>query len=106
MANTSSVSDSGNSRTPVWIADSPSATDRNSGTTKNVPACTRNMKKNETTPSRSWMLRSIVGSISAPSPRLIRRFSHITNRAITTPPPRTSQITGEIPSQWGASGLG
>ena len=51
-ANSSSVSDIGSSRTPVSIADSPSATDRNSGTTKNVPACTRNMNRNESTPER------------------------------------------------------
>ena len=62
------------------IAERPSATDRNSGTTKKIPAWTRNMKKNEMTPSRSWMFRSIVGSISAAWPRAIRRFSHITNR--------------------------
>ena len=54
---------------PVATADRPSATDRNSGTTKKIPACTRNRKKNEVTPSRSWMLRSIFGSISAAWPR-------------------------------------
>ncbi len=91
---------------PVWIAESPSATERNSGTTKNVPACTKNMKKNEVTPSRSWTLRSILGSMRAPSPSLIRRFSQSRNSAMTTAPAITSQITGESPSQCGAPGLG
>ena len=43
--------DSGSSRTPVAIADSPSATDRNSGTTKNRPACRRYWKKNDDEPA-------------------------------------------------------
>ena len=75
-ANRSSVSESGSSRTPVSIADSPSATDRNSGTTKKRPAWRRNRKRNDVTPPRSWRLRSIAGSMSAPSPRRMRRFSH------------------------------
>ena len=64
-------------------------------------------KKNEVTPSRSWMFRSIVGSISAPSPRCDAAGSPTpANRASTTPPASTSQITGESPSHSGASGLG
>ena len=105
-AKSSNISDSGSRCMPVATADRPSATDRNSGTTKKIPACTRNRKKNEVTPSRSWMLRSIFGSISAAWPRAIRRFSHAMNRPSTTPPASTSQITGESPSHSGAPGLG
>ncbi len=36
-ANSSNISESGSSRTPVSIAESPSATDKNKGTTKNRP---------------------------------------------------------------------
>ena len=64
------------------------------------------MKRNERTPLRSWMLRSIEGSISAPFPCSMRRFSQATKRATTKPPARISQITGESPSHSGASGLG
>ena len=94
-AKSSNISESGSRCIPVATADRPSATDRNSGTTKKIPACTRNRKKNEVTPSRSWMFRSIFGSISAAWPRAIRRFSHIANRPTTTQPASTSQITGE-----------
>jgi hypothetical protein len=37
----SSVIESGSSRTPVAIADRPSATDKNSSTAKNNPPCNR-----------------------------------------------------------------
>ena len=37
----SSVTESGSRRTPVSIAESPSETDRNSGTTKKTPDCTK-----------------------------------------------------------------
>ena len=46
IAATSSVSESGSSRTPVSSADSPRQTERYSGTTKKRPACTRYWKKN------------------------------------------------------------
>ncbi len=104
-AKSSNISESGSRCMPVATADRPSATERNSGTTKKIPACTRNRKKNEVTPSRSWMFRSIFGSISAAWPRAIRRFSHIANRPTTTQPASTSQITGESPSHSGAPGL-
>ena len=104
-AKSSSINESGSRCTPVATAERPRATDRNSGTTKKIPACTRNKKKNEVTPSRSWMLCSIFGSISAASPRAMRRFSHIANRPTTTQPASTSQITGESPSHSGAPGL-
>ena len=45
-AASSSVIDSGSRRTPVAIADRPSATDRKSGIAKNSPACSRYWKKN------------------------------------------------------------
>ena len=105
-ANSSSISESGSSRTPVATADIPSATDRNSGTTKKIPAWTRNRNRNEVTPLRSCRLRSIAGSISAPAPRSIRRFSQARNSPSTTPPARIIQITGESPSNSGASGFG
>ena len=68
-AKSSNISESGSRCMPVATADKPRATDRNSETTKKIPACTRNRKKNEVTPSRSWMFRSIFGSISAAWPR-------------------------------------
>ena len=58
--------DSGSSWTPVAMADSPSATDKNSGTTKNRPACRRYWKKKETRPPRSNLLSSIAGSTNTP----------------------------------------
>jgi hypothetical protein len=44
--------DRGSNRTPVAIADSPSATDKNNGTAKNRPACRRYWKKNAISPPR------------------------------------------------------
>ena len=106
-ANSSSISESGSRRMPVATADIPSATDRNSGTTKKIPAWTRNRKKNEVTPLRSWMLRSIFGSISA---ACAARDPPVLPQRRTVPAPRrlrgSSQITGESPSHSGASGLG
>ena len=43
--------DSGRIRTPVSIAESPSAIERNSGTAKNRPACSRYWKKNDGEPA-------------------------------------------------------
>ena len=57
------------------------------------------------TPLRSWRLRSIAGSISAPSPRSIRLLSHHMNPTSTTAPAKISQITGESPNHSGASGF-
>ena len=48
-----SATDNGRSRTPVSTALRPSATERNSGTVKNRPACNRNWKKNAVSPPRS-----------------------------------------------------
>ena len=106
MANSSSVSDSGSSRTPVSIADSPSATDRNSGTTKNVPAWTRNMKRNEMTPLAQLDVAQHLGVDQRTLAALDAPVLPHTNRASTTPPPRMSQITGERPSHCGSVGLG
>ena len=54
----SSVTDSGRSRTPVATADRPSATDKNSGTAKNRPACSRYWNRNEISPPRRVRLRA------------------------------------------------
>jgi hypothetical protein len=70
-AASSSVTDSGSSRTPVATADSPSATDRNNGTAKNRPACSRYWNRNERSPPRRVRLRSIAGSTSTGRPRLM-----------------------------------
>ena len=61
----SSVTDSGSSRTPVATADSPSATERKRGTTKNSPACSRNWKEKDVSPACNVGLRSMAGSTSA-----------------------------------------
>ena len=58
------------------------------------------------TPPRSWMLRSMPGSISAPSPRAIRRFSQTTKSPSAAAPAKISQITGESPNHSGAPGFG
>ena len=52
-------------RTPVSIAESPSAIERNSGTAKNRPAWSRYWKKNAVSPLRSSRTRRIAGSSSA-----------------------------------------
>ena len=101
-----SVIESGNSRTPVSIADSPNATERNSGTAKNNPPCRRNWKKNEVRPPRSTGLRMRARSMSGSEPRAISRFSHVRNSHMTTPPPSISQMVGDRPSHSGAPGLG
>ena len=49
-AATSSDSESGSSRTPVAIGDSPSTTERNSGTMKNSPAWIRNWNRKVMSP--------------------------------------------------------
>ena len=75
-----SVTDSGNSRTPVPIADSPSAMDRNSGTVKNRPIWSRYWKKKAVSPERSVPFRSIAGSMSADRFSRSRRRSHCRKR--------------------------
>ncbi len=64
--------DSGSSRTPVAIADSPSATNKNNGTVKNRPACRKYWKKNDVSPARRFRFRSIAGSSSTAPPRARR----------------------------------
>ena len=66
-AASSSVMDSGSSRTPVAIAESPSATDKNSGTAKNRPACSRYCRKNDVSPPAGS------GSATSPDPAVRRR---------------------------------
>ena len=51
------MTDSGVILIPVSIAESPSATDRYSGMTKNSPIITMNWKKNITSPPVIWRLR-------------------------------------------------
>ncbi len=70
------VIESGMMRSPVSIADSPSAIDRNSGTAKNRPAWSRYWKKNAVSPLRSSRTRRIAGSSSAAWPVSRRCFSH------------------------------
>jgi hypothetical protein len=105
-AASSSVTDSGSSRTPVWMADSPNETDRNSGMMKNRPACRKYWNPNPVSPLRRPRLRNIAGSSSTLAPRARRRFSHAMNPRSTRPPPSSSQITGDRPSQLGAFGFG
>ena len=61
----SRVSDNGSSRTPVATAESPRATERNSGMTKNSPAWRRNWKKKEVSPAWRRGTLSMLGSTSA-----------------------------------------
>ena len=105
-AASSSVIESGRSRTPVSIAESPSATERNSGTAKNSPACSRYWKKNEVSPPRSSGIRRIAGSTSGSRPARAGGSPRRGRATAPTPPPRISQITGDRPSQSGASGFG
>ena len=74
-----------------------------SGATKKIPACTRNRKKNEVTPSRSWMF----AALRVDQRRLAARDApvlHIAEQA--NRPASTSQITGESRSHSGEPGLG
>ena len=100
------VIDSGMIRRPVSIAESPSAIERNNGTAKNSPAWSRYWKKNAVSPLRSSRTRRIAGSSNAGWPVSRRCFSQARNPSSTTPPPRSSQITGDRPNQVGASGFG
>src|SRR5262245_61292781 len=98
--------DRGSTRTPVATADSPSATDRNSGTTKNKPICSRNWKKKATIPPlNSWSLNSACTN-SAPRTWSMRCCSHLTNPPSTAAPRVNSQITGETPNHTGAPSVG
>ena len=101
-----SVSESGRSRTPVSIAESPSATERNSGTAKKSPPCRKYWKKNEVSPPRSTGTRRIAGSTSGSEPRASRRFSHSkksqsTSAAAEDQPDRRRQA-----EPFGRAGLG
>ena len=102
-----SVIDSGRMRSPVSIAESPSAIERNSGTAKNRPAWSRYWKKNAVSPLRSSRTRRIAGieqrGPAGVAPVLLPARGR---RAAPRPPPRISQITGERPNHVGASGLG
>ena len=101
----SSVIDSGRSRTPVATAESPSATERNSGTVKKSPAWSRYWNENAVSPARSVAFRRIAGSIRRFAPRATRWLSQARKPHRTAPPPRISHTTGESPSQVGADSL-
>jgi hypothetical protein len=105
-AASSSVTDSGRSRTPVAMADRPRATDRYSGTTKNSPACNRYWNMNAMSPPRRTGLRSRGRLMSGSLPCAMRWSSQLKNSNNTTAPPVMSQITGDSPSHSGALGFG
>ena len=62
------MADNGNIRTPVCRAVSPSATERNRGTTKNNPPWRRYWKKKIVSPPRNWRLSSMAGSTNGSAP--------------------------------------
>ena len=88
------------------IAESPSETDRNSGTTKKTPDWTKYWKKNIRRPPVSWTFRSIDGRTSGSSPRSSSRDSHSKNSHSRNRPPRMSHSVAEMPNSSGASGFG
>ena len=92
----SRVIDSGSRRTPVATADSPSATERNSGMAKNRPAWRRYWKKNDDEPAaQAAVVEHAPGPRSGSAPRveppLLPGEEQPRGRA---PPPSTSQIDG------------
>ena len=106
IAATSSVTDSGRSRTPVSMAERPSATERNSGTTKKNPACTRYWKKNIVSPLVSCRLRNMAGRTSGSLPFDSRYASQRKKTQITNSPASISQMVGERPAHEGPSTVG
>ncbi len=100
------MKESGSRRTPVSIAESPSAIERKSGIAKKRPPCRKYWKKNEVRPLRRILVRRIPGSTSGSPPRAITRFSQAAKSQITSPPARISQIDGERPIHRGPSGFG
>ena len=81
-AASSSVRDSGSSRTPVAIADRPSATDKNNGTAKNRPACRKYWKKNDVSPPRR---------VRVPQHRRIQQHGAAARQAVILPPQEEPQ---------------
>ena len=100
------MKESGSRRTPVSIAERPSAIERKSGIAKKSPPWRKYWKKNEVRPARRTFVRRIAGSMSGSPPRAITRFSQIAKSQITKPPARISQIDGERPNHSGPSGFG
>jgi hypothetical protein len=100
------VTESGNSRTPVAIAESPSATDRNRGTAKNRPAWARYWKKNDVRPARRVGFQMRSRSTRGVRPRATTWLSHRTNTFRTTTPAAIIQITGDSRSHSGAPSFG
>ena len=107
-AASSSVIDSGSSRTPVAIADSPRATDRNSGTAKKSPACRRYWKKNDGEPAaqRSRFSQDRRVDRAPPGPRANRRFSQPRNSHEHDPAAEDQPDDRRQPEPLGRFGLG
>ena len=78
-AASSRVIDKGSSRTPVAIADSPRATDRNRGMTKNRPACSRYWNVKAMRPPRRTGLRRRGRLMSGSLPCAMRWSSQLKN---------------------------
>ena len=106
MAAISSAIDSGITRRPVWMADSSSTTERNSGITKNTPDWSMNWKPNTMSPPRRRRFASIWGFTRGSPPVVTRWFCQTRKSQVTPAPTRISQKVGEMPSSAGASGLG
>ena len=104
-AASNSVADNGSSRTPVCRAVSPSATERNRGTTKNNPPWRRYWKKKIVRPPRNWRLSSMAGSTNGSAPRATWWRSQARKPYTTVPPASTSHTVAETPNNEGAPGL-
>ena len=97
-AASSIVSESGVIRSPVSIAESPSATDRYSGMTKKSPIITTNWKKNISRPPVIWLFANIDGLTSGSAFAASSRRAWIMNRRSDTSPARINHRTGDMPS--------
>ena len=96
------MTESGVILSPVSIAESPSATERNNGTTKNNPIITTNWKKNiRSPPFRPRSISDGVNSGSLPSSSS-RRIWDPNSRRVTSPA-TISQNTGDMPRIEGPS---
>ena len=101
-----SMIDIGISRTPVAMADSPSATVRYNDIRKNRPSSKRNWKKKASRPARRCTTLSSTGSTSGSRPWLIIRCSQPENAHSNTPPPSISQNAGDRPTTPGPRAWG
>ena len=105
-AATSSDSESGSRRTPVAMGDSPSTTERNSGTMKNSPAGIRNWKRNVISPPVSCLTRSSAGEMSGSLPASSSRLCQRRNSQRKKRPAMMNQIVSERPNSDVAPSLG